>query len=37
MVKTGKTAEAKGWLKRLESLGDFAESRGLLKESEDTE
>ena len=37
MVKTGKTAEAKGWLKRLESLGDFAESRGLLKESEDVE
>ena len=37
MVKTGKTAEAKGWLKRLESLGDFAESRGLLKEKEDTE
>lgn len=37
MVKTGKTAEAKGWLKRLESLGDFAESRGLLKEEEDTE
>ena len=37
MVKTGKTAEAKGWLKRLESLGDFVESRGLLKESEDVE
>jgi hypothetical protein len=37
MVKTGKTAEAKGWLKRLESLGDFAESRGLLKENEDVE
>ncbi|MAV60033.1 MAG: hypothetical protein CND89_02700 [Marine Group II euryarchaeote MED-G38] len=37
MVKTGKSAEAKGWLKRLESLGDFAESRGLLKENEDTE
>jgi hypothetical protein len=37
MVKTNKSAEAKGWLKRLESLGDFAESRGLLKENEDTE
>jgi len=37
MVKTGKSAEAKGWLKRLESLGDFAESRGLLKENEDTD
>ena len=37
IVKTGKTAEAKGWLKRLESLGDFAESRGLLKENEDVE
>ena len=35
IVRTNKSAEAKGWLKRLESLGDFAESRGLLKDKED--
>jgi hypothetical protein len=37
IVRTNKSAEAKGWLKRLESLGDFAESKGLLSEKEDSD
>ena len=28
MVKTSKSAESKGWLKRLEQLGDYSESQG---------
>ncbi|MFQ3344231.1 MAG: hypothetical protein ACI9EM_000760 [Candidatus Thalassarchaeaceae archaeon] len=35
IVRTNKSAEAKGWLKRLESLGDYAESRGLLSDKEE--
>ncbi|MCP2507801.1 MAG: hypothetical protein NLN64_05875 [Candidatus Thalassarchaeaceae archaeon] len=34
MVRTNRSAEAKGWLKRLESLGDYAESKGLLKDKD---
>jgi len=36
-VRTTKTAEAKGWLKRLEQLGDYSEERGWWKDSEGTE
>jgi len=35
MVRTTKTAEAKGWLKRLEQLGDYSESQGWWKDKED--
>ena len=34
LVRTTKTAEAKGWLKRLEQLGDYSEERGWWKDSE---
>ena len=34
MVRTNRSAEAKGWLKRLESLGDYAESKGLLSDKD---
>ncbi len=37
LVKTTKTAEAKGWLKRLEQLGDYSAERGWLKESDTNE
>ncbi|MDP6986152.1 MAG: hypothetical protein QGH38_02910 [Candidatus Thalassarchaeaceae archaeon] len=37
LVRTTKTAEAKGWLKRLEQLGDYSEERGWWKDSEGTE
>tara|TARA_Y100000588_G_scaffold278054_1_gene294627 strand:+ start:883 stop:1683 length:801 start_codon:yes stop_codon:yes gene_type:complete len=35
MVRTTKTAEAKGWLKRLEQLGDYSESQGWWKDKEE--
>ena len=34
LVKTTKTAEAKGWLKRLEQLGDYSAEKGWLKETD---
>ena len=34
LVRTTKTAEAKGWLKRLEQLGDYSAERGWLQDSE---
>ena len=33
LVRTAKTAEAKGWLKRLEQLGDYSAERGWLQDS----
>ena len=36
LVRTTKTAEAKGWLKRLEQLGDYSEEKGWWKDSEGT-
>ncbi len=35
MVRTTKTAEAKGWLKRLEQLGDYSDSQGWFKEKDE--
>ena len=35
MVRTTKTAEAKGWLKRLEQLGDYSDSQGWFKDKDD--
>ena len=35
LVRTTKSAEAKGWLKRLEQLGDYSDERGWLKSSND--
>ncbi len=37
LVKTTKTAEAKGWLKRLEQLGDYSADKGWLKETDSKE
>ena len=37
LVRTTKTAEAKGWLKRLEQLGDYSEERGWWKDSDGSE
>tara|TARA_B100000929_G_scaffold226945_1_gene183242 strand:+ start:1127 stop:1945 length:819 start_codon:yes stop_codon:yes gene_type:complete len=34
LVRTTKTAEAKGWLKRLEQLGDYSAERGWLQDKE---
>jgi hypothetical protein len=34
LVRTVKSTEAKGWLKRLEAIGDFTESKGLLADQE---
>tara|TARA_Y100000588_G_scaffold386028_1_gene480643 strand:- start:458 stop:1261 length:804 start_codon:yes stop_codon:yes gene_type:complete len=35
MVRSAKTAEAKGWLKRLEQLGDYSEAQGWWKDKEE--
>ena len=35
LVRTTKSAGAKGWLKRLEQLGDYSDERGWLKSSND--
>jgi len=35
LVRTTKSAGAKGWLKRLEQLGDYSDERGWLKSSKD--
>ena len=35
MVRTTKTAEAKGWLKRLEQLGDYSDSQGWFKDKDE--
>jgi hypothetical protein len=37
MVKTVKSAESKGWLKRLEQLGDYSESQGWWSDKESTD
>ena len=37
MVRTTKTAEAKGWLKRLEQLGDYSDSQGWFKDGDEEE
>ncbi len=37
LVKTAKTAESKGWLKRLEQLGDYTEAQGWLSDSDSKE
>ena len=37
LVRTTKTAEAKGWLKRLEQLGDYSAERGWLQDKEASE
>ena len=37
LVRTTKTAEAKGWLKRLEQLGDYSAERGWLQDKEVSE
>ncbi|MBV43677.1 MAG: RDD family protein [Candidatus Thalassarchaeaceae archaeon] len=37
LVRTTKTAEAKGWLKRLEQLGDYSADRGWLQDKEVSE
>ena len=37
MVKTTKSAESKGWLKRLEQLGDYSESQGWWSDNDDKE
>ena len=34
MVKTSKSAESKGWLKRLEQLGDYSEAQGWWSDNE---
>lgn len=34
LVRTTKSTEAKGWLKRLESISDFTESKGWLSDEE---
>ena len=34
LVKTAKTAESKGWLKRLEQLGDYTEAQGWLSDGD---
>ena len=34
LVKTAKTAESKGWLKRLEQLGDYTEAQGWLSDND---
>ena len=34
LVRTTKSKEAKGWLKRLESISDFTESKGWLSDEE---
>jgi len=34
LVRTVKSTEAKGWLKRLEAIGDFTESKGWLADQE---
>ena len=37
LVKTAKTAESKGWLKRLEQLGDYTEAQGWLSDGDSKE
>ena len=37
LVRTSKTSEAKGWLKRLESVSDWTASKGFLDEQESTD
>jgi len=37
MVKTSKSAESKGWLKRLEQLGDYSEAQGWWSDKESNE
>ena len=37
MVKTTKSAQSKGWLKRLEQLGDYSESQGWWSDKDSTE
>ena len=37
LVRTTKSKEAKGWLKRLESVSDWTESKGFLNEQESSE
>ncbi len=37
LVKTTKTAESKGWLKRLEQLGDYSEAQGWWSDGESKE
>ena len=37
LVRTTKSTEAKGWLKRLESVSDWTESKGFLDEQESTD
>jgi len=36
LVRTTKSTGTKGWLKRLESISDWTESKGLLDEQEET-
>ena len=37
LVKTAKTAESKGWLKKLEQLGDYTEAQGWLSDGDSKE
>jgi hypothetical protein len=37
MVKTSKSTESKGWLKRLEQLGDYSESQGWWTDNESSD